>query len=622
MDSLFGILHRDGQPASARMVEPMAQAMSKLGYSGNEEYREGSVALGAAVAHSRQTSTVLVSDSRLDDRQTLCERLNVAAPDRRDITDSQLILAAWQKWGEDCPRYLLGDYSFAIWNPGTQELFCARDHIGARPFYYYYDDRVFVFASDIRGLLACPETPRKLDDAYVAAYCRQVTFTHPSRTFYADQLKLPPGHTITVSTAGTPQLRAYWTPEDAPEIRLKSTEEYAEGLQERIREAVRDRIGSENAVGAHISGGLDCSSVAVLAARQLRQVGSSLQAFAWSSPHLPGEPESTSTQIIEEIGRLEDFPIHYRAQLSSQWWLRDVSCEPTFDMGSEVDVGPDAASRGVRLMLSGWGGDEAASFNGRGYYAEQFRHGKWVTLLRELYARGRISSNSRLKGLIGIPKQFWGRVLTPLTASLESPTKELTDCFNDDFAAQLSEVVPLTVAMPRFIDVRSTMQGLVSRGHLAHRMEHWAAHGAAFGLTYAYPLTDRRVLEFSLGIPCEQFVHEGRTRMLYRRAVKDVLPARSMWSSKQDQAVNFDADHWRSRTCKELTTFLKDRQTDPDWGHCIDFERTLNRLKSLMALDRPWENRENKSLKKTLLAVSAEVMYHHHVCQTRIPVAA
>lgn len=622
MDSLFGILHRDGRPASPQVVEPMAQAMSGLGYCGNQKFRQGSVALGASVDHFQATSTVLVSDSRLDDRQTLCGRLGIAASDRRDISDAQLILASWLKWGEDCPRYLLGDYSFAIWEPRNRKMFCARDHIGARPLYYYSGNRVFVFANDLRGLMACPEVPRKLDEPWVSAYCRQVTFTHPSRTFYNGLLKLPPGHTITVELGRSPQLRTYWSPQDAPAVRLNSSDEYAEGLRERIVTAVRDRIAGEKRVGAHISGGLDCSSVAVLAARELQQRGDSLQAFAWSSHDAPDLSKSTSRPIIEEISRLECFPVFYRGGRDLLPWQRDASCDPCRDMACEWDVAQHAADRGVRLMLSGWGGDEAASFNGRGYYAEQFLNGRWLTLIQEMYARHHRTSKCRLKSVAALPRQFYSRVIIPLVGSTSPPRKELPVFFNKDFRAHLDGIDPLVEPGSRKSGVRVTMENLVQRGHLAHRMEHWAAHGAACGLEYAYPLADRRVLEFSLGTPCEQFVEGGHTRMLYRRAVEGILPASSQWSSKQDQAIDIDIDQWRVQICNKLIAVLTEKKVDPNWGRCIDAEKTMNKLQALTSQNCVWGTSDKKALKRILVGVSVETVYQNHADQSKVPIVA
>ena len=98
----------------------------------------------------------LAADTRLDDRATLCAALDVPHPERATISDGDLILRAYRRWGRDCPRRLLGDYAFAVWDARQRTLFCARDHIGVRPFYYALNGRRFVFASAVEAVLARP----------------------------------------------------------------------------------------------------------------------------------------------------------------------------------------------------------------------------------------------------------------------------------------------------------------------------------------------------------------------------------------------------------------------------------------------------------------------------------
>ena len=98
--------------------------------------------------------TVVVADARLDDRDTLCGALGLPPAARAAHDDRALIAKAYRRWGADCPRHLLGDYAFAVWDAAKRTLFCARDHAGVRPFYYAETRRGFVFASAIEAVLA------------------------------------------------------------------------------------------------------------------------------------------------------------------------------------------------------------------------------------------------------------------------------------------------------------------------------------------------------------------------------------------------------------------------------------------------------------------------------------
>ncbi len=90
--------------------------------------------------------------------------------DKEDVSDSYFILKAYEKWGEKCPEKLLGDFAFAIWDENEEKLFCARDHMGVKPFYYYLDDEMFVFGTEIKSLFCVPGVPYKLNDLKMAFF--------------------------------------------------------------------------------------------------------------------------------------------------------------------------------------------------------------------------------------------------------------------------------------------------------------------------------------------------------------------------------------------------------------------------------------------------------------------
>ncbi len=200
------------------------------------------------------------------------------------MPDSRLILLAYQKWGEATPEHLLGDFAFAIWDARLRRLFCARDIFGVMPFHYHATQTGFCFATDVRGMLAFEGIEPVLDIATLAGYMSQNPTVHLARSFYAQVAKLPPAHALSVGQDGLKQWQ-YWHPEHARAVRLPSDAAYADALRELLTKAVECRVRSSYPVGAHISGGLDSSSVAVLAARALRAQSKDIAAgFSWSPP--------------------------------------------------------------------------------------------------------------------------------------------------------------------------------------------------------------------------------------------------------------------------------------------------------------------------------------------------
>ena len=144
--------------------------------------------------------------------------------------------------GRDCPNHLLGDYAFAVWDARKRTLFCARDHVGARPFYYAWTPGGFVFAGAVEGVLAAPGVSGELDEESVAEHLTGIALLTTTRTFFKAVRKLPPGHALTVdcdsvrrgasSSRSPARPERYWRPEQAPRARAASDDAYAEELLE------------------------------------------------------------------------------------------------------------------------------------------------------------------------------------------------------------------------------------------------------------------------------------------------------------------------------------------------------------------------------------------------------
>ena len=200
-------------------------------------------------------------------------RAGPAARRPRGHDDRALIAKAYRRWGADCPRHLLGDYAFAVWDAAKRTLFCARDHAGVRPFYYAETRRGFVFASAIEAVLAGPDVGHELDEFTVGMWLMRRDAALPATsTLFQAVRRLPPGHGLVV-TNGAVRLQRYWRPEDVPRAAPASDDDYAEEFLALYSRAVKDRLCGPGRIGVHLSGGLDSSSVAVLAARELRRQG-------------------------------------------------------------------------------------------------------------------------------------------------------------------------------------------------------------------------------------------------------------------------------------------------------------------------------------------------------------
>ena len=565
MAAICGI--RNGGAGGAEALDAMLAALAGDGPA-RSACTEGGAGFGcreAAASERRGAASpmcadhaaglVLVTDARLDDRDGLCDALRVPAAERGAVADADLILRAWLRWGQDCPRHLLGDYAFALWDTRSRALFCARDHIGARPFYYALPGDGVVFASAVESVLAAPGVSNALDEAVVAGHlvARPLSDT---RTFFAAVRKLPPGHALCVEwtpSGNDPgrrrtRIARYWRPEQAPAARPVSDDACAEQFRHLHAQAVRDRLRGcdAEAVGVHLSGGLDSSGIAVLAAREQRRRGQPPPlAFSWLPPlgDAPPRPEhAREYALIDMVCAQEGLQVVHGAPCAAD--VLDVLRYDGALPGIHVHVNEEivqrhAEARGVRVLLSGWGGDECVSFHGRGHWQYLLLTGRWRRLAAEY--RGQDSSAPRFLARIMLPLVH-PALLTTLNRLRQGRRVHRRWLIDPAFARRAK---PLAASAWREIGVRRAQQRLLQAGHLAERIEGWAASGARRGIEYRYPLLDRRLLEFALGLLPEQFRRGRWGRWLMRDGLRTVLPYEVCWNRlKRDPARSeplFDA---------------------------------------------------------------------------------
>lgn len=544
MSAVLARLNFVASPIDGAEFDRAAATQTHYG-SGGSRWCAGEVALWSADGAPRSEGTrVLACDARIDDRETLGGRLGLPPGRAAGLTAAELILASFERWGERCPEYLIGDYAFALWDASTRQLFCARDHIGARPLYYHADARALVVATDVRAIECFADVDRALDAEAVARY---LCWLVPSeRSFLRSIRPLLPGHTL-LASEGRVRVRPYWTPGQGPDVRHRDVRDYARALRGLLESAVGDRLQDDAPAGAHLSGGLDSTAVAVLAQRGLRQRGRQLaRAYAWT-PEVSGQypwVEGDERRLIDEVCRREGLSWSgpqataedFRASLA-----RDLAVEGGTDLFEERAVMQHASALGIRTILSGWGGDEAATYPGNGYPAWLLTHGRW----------GKLQALLRQEtGGLRHPRRWldylWHSAIVPLLPDaayartrLAGPVAPGLGFLGAALSAQFPQAAAERHPLWREVgDPRERQIALLAHGHLARRMETWAHWSADHGLVYVYPLTDRRVLDFMLGLPPDLLYQQGRWRYLFRAALADVLPDSVLWRRDKWDPVN------------------------------------------------------------------------------------
>lgn len=572
MSGIVGIYHLDSRPIEPANLQQMVNILAHRGPDGADTWCDRGIGLGHRMLwttpeslHEQLPSVkgqlAITADARIDNREELASALNLKAYLSEKISDSELILAAYQKWGDRCSERLLGDFAFAIWDGRAQTLFCARDHFGIKPFYYYHQPgAIFAFASEIKALWVLKNVPASPNSTQIARYL-EADLTNETATFFQDILRLPPAHSMIVS-ATTVTLQRYWSLDPTYELRLGSDAEYAEAFREVFTEAVRCRLRSAFPVGSTLSGGLDSSAIACVARDLLHLANKpSLPTFSIIFDQVSESDERAfQNAVIAQGGVVPHYVYGDRisplGHIDRMLWHQD---QPFYCPNLFLNWGvfEAAQSKGVRVLLDGFDGDTAVS-HGLGYLDELAQAKQWLTLAKEAKGLARNSQRSawqifwryvrqhNLDPVIAqLPllqqlrkrKQQWDRA--PVASTSWNPT--INAEFMAKISLQQSSITPQTERAQKIWTERERHYRMFTRGQLSFVQGVLDHAVAAFPLEARYPFNDRRLVEFCLSLPPEQKMHQGWTRMILRRGMDGILPKEIQWrGSKANLSYSFE----------------------------------------------------------------------------------
>ncbi|HXG44121.1 MAG TPA: asparagine synthase-related protein [Gemmatimonadales bacterium] len=517
---------------------------------------------------------VLVADVRLDNRDELARSLGLAAGERAGLPDAAFVLAAYEAWGGEAPRRLLGDFAFVLWDGQRRALVAARDGVGQRPLCYHRTPRRLAFASTALALLALPDTPRRLDEQKIADTL--VLLQDPGRTFVEGVHRLLPGHTLTATADGV-RIERFWSPVPARPLVLRSDREYVEGFLEVFDQAVQVRLRSAGDVGVVLSGGLDSTAVAGTAALQLRAAGRRVFAYH-AAPRLGFRGEARPGVIADESGDvaavaalhenldLTVFRPDGRTPLDSMEamfrWYGLPPRNPSNQWWGEA-IYAAAREAGVRVLLTGDKGNATISYTGLPSLADLAAAGHWWYLWRELRAlaaakRQRLWPLAKHRVLWPLLPAPLARGYRRLRGSRETPAAERAcSAIRPEFARS-SGVEERLRAAGKDEFALSRLRGV------PHRVLALTAPGDAADLDYGFrgwfgietrdPTADRRVIEYCFAIPGSQYLRGGTDRWLVRRAMRGrvpdrVLDRRTRGLQSADWTEWFPALRTRMRAC-------------------------------------------------------------------------
>lgn len=603
MSGIAGIYHLNQQPVDPDELKQLLEVLAHRGPDRADCWWDGPV--GMIHRHLWTTpesqheylplvkgSRVLTADARLDNRDELTPLLSLPSRPLHTIADSEFILAAYERWGDDCPRHLLGDFAFAIWDGSQRRWFCARDHLGVKPFYYHHQPgRGFAFASEIKGLHSLDWVPRRLNPTRLGDFLT-LMLEDKAITSFEELWRLPPASRLWVDATGL-RIDTYWTLDPDYELQLESDQAYATTFCQLFTAAVRCRLRSAFPVGSQLSGGLDSSAVTSVAEQIWQDTGGEkLHTFSNIFDTLVICDERPYIQTVLQQGAYHPHTVHADqfgplTDLEQIWQYED---EPLLgpSHGYPWRLNQAAQRAGVRVVLDGFDGDtvvghgldrlgelaaqqqwpeftEALATASQHYdvtiaallthygfppLRQWAQQGRWLAWLRAVrfihrhfgYPRHRLYWKQGIKpALTSLVRRLRRPVTLALGPAGQSASAE--DVIAPQFAAAIGlqqRLETFAVHQPSMRSVRRSHYQDLTGGVLPLNLELIDRYGAAFQLEIRHPFLDRRLVEFCLAVPAEQTFSRGWGRLIMRRGLQGILPEPIQWrGDKTSMTPNF-----------------------------------------------------------------------------------
>lgn len=539
---IAGIVHHDGGAATQSSLVRMADAMIPPGLDpAVTACLDGPVGLivldfsGEPASLAQRDGWIVAADARFD----------------RPVGEPEAdLLNALKSHGCDFPDRLDGDFGAALWDCERRELWLGRDYIGARPLAWTWQPRRYLaFASMPKGLHGSGIASSTLDHVALARRVTQTYFSGAD-TGYAEIRYLEAGHSLCVRAGNDtpPRIHRAYRPDPVRVGRWQGTpEEAAATLRSLIEDAVTVRMPRARPVACHLTGGLDSSSITVLAARHARAAGTGTIALNVGTEAY-GPAELDERPLIAEVLRQEpgivyrfvpDVPQMPGRQADPDWQGSIVG-------GADDQIMAAAAAFGADRLLSGVGGDEGATYNGANLYVAALRAGRWPTLMRELVARAERDG-------ISLPRIIYRRLVAPLlVARLRRNRRpgaldERRGAIRFLAPGMAARVAPGRLQPVLYRNRRADRVRAFADHHIPSRCTYYSILAARHGIAVSFPMLDRRVVDFILSLPVHFFLADGYARQPFRRAMQGILPERVRLATSKvglfDHRFRFYAEH-------------------------------------------------------------------------------
>jgi len=532
-----GMWNFDGKAIDRGLIADFHTFLKQQGPDGESCWSDGSIALlyrpfnttaeslREIQPYISQSGFVFTWDGRLDNRDELIPKFRSYVD--ANPSDVALVAAAFDHWGTDCFRRIIGDWAVSIWKPKQRELIFSADYMAIRHIFYYMKNDHVWWSTDLSPLVLLSGDKFHIDDDYIAGYFAHDPDSH--LTPYREIREVPPGHFVCIRD-GNARIERYWRFSSKSRIRYKTDAEYEEHFRHVFRQSVRRRLRSDSLILAELSGGLDSSSIVCMADDILAKEGAQTPSLDTLSYYDKTEPQGDDWiyfQKVEAHRKRTGHHIDASKLASAPASLESTEFSPLpGHLGSGRNLEAERAvvvrNGGYKAVLSGLGGDE---FMGgvpdpRAHLADLIVRFKFVSLAQQLMAWSLVKRRPCIRLL-------WQSAIEILPPSLRQylvKEAKIEPWIRKDFAKRTRLAIKQLDVDEHFgmwLPTRRSCIGGVLL--MANKLAKYTPPAAVLEEA-RYPYLDQTLIEFILSIPATQMLRPGERRSLMRRSLVGIVP--------------------------------------------------------------------------------------------------
>ncbi len=520
MCGIAGQFALNGEDADAALVGEMARRLAHRGPDGEGTFFSGPVGLahrrlaiidlsdeGRQPMGNEGGSLQIVFNGEIYNYREIREELSVAGHRFASASDTEVILHAYEEWGRGCLARFNGMWAFALWDGRRRELFCARDRLGVKPFYYTLAGGSFLFASEIKALRVHPGVGRRPNDRMLSTFLAWGVADHTAETMYDGVFQLPPAHTLLVSAEGVGEPERYWDFAMNGAPGGADDEAAVRDVRDLLTDAVRLRLRSDVPVGTCLSGGIDSSTVTalinvLLQAESPESVGERQKTFSVCFD----DPRFDESRHIETVVAATGVANRRTTPGTEGLWedierLLYMQDEPFASLSIYAQYCVmRLAQNEVKVVLDGQGADEQLG----GYIAYQAPYIRGLLRRRKFLAALREGIGS-----VRHHRSFFSWAAAQ--SRVRSQRREL-----------------LRGSPPEILRYAGSLEEVLKREVTASNLPlllHWEDRNSmAFSIEARVPFLDYRLVEYLGSLPLDQKIRGGVTKYVLRRAIRGLVP--------------------------------------------------------------------------------------------------